>query len=149
MGAVTTVRTVSAAWTKLTARAWAVLLHSGAEHLDVDSGRAWYRGAWLAYVRPVAVSKPPLRGLKKDPDEEIQRALWNGLPIVGFAPDEALLPDDLVQAADRQLLMPRPSSADVEAVVERLCEHTPTDRLTDEEAAALTPRLVRLACRMG
>ncbi len=145
---VTTVRTACAAWTELTARAWAVLLHNGAEHIDIDSGRAWHRGARLAFVRPVSMPKSSSRGVKKDADADIQRALWNGLPIIGFAPDEAFLPEDLVQAADRHIVMPKPSSVDVAALAGRLCENEPSVQLTDEEAATLSPRLVRLARRL-
>ena len=150
-GALTTVRTSSADWTAMTARAWGMLVHGGAEHLDGDSGQGWHREVWLAFVRPEASSaKSSSRIVKKGADDDIQRALWEGMPVVGFAPEEAFLPDDLLQTADRHVVMPTPSAADIAALARRMCgEHEPGVQLTDEEAAALSPRLVRLARRLG
>jgi len=61
---------------------------------------------------------------------------------------ETLLPPDLVQAADYRFNLQAPIPEDIDKAVRRLTGMAPKERLTEVEAAALTPRLLRLARRL-
>jgi SpoVK/Ycf46/Vps4 family AAA+-type ATPase len=82
-------------------------------------------------------------------NEEFAKAISEGRHCAGFTADLAWLPADLVQAADYTLELPRLTGADAAALARSLCGGNPRSRLSDDQAAALTPRLLRLARRPG
>jgi cell division protease FtsH len=79
--------------------------------------------------------------------EDVAMAVSKGIHVGAFTADTAWLPPDLVAAADIHLTLPRLSGADVAAVAKALCGETPTVVVSDEMAAVVSPRLLRLACR--
>ena len=149
-GSVAVVRTPSADWTEVAGEAWAVLAHGGVQG-RVEGGGDWIdrSAAWTSFIRPDAASRHTRNGIDTG-EELLAKAMWNAKPAAGFSPEpEALLPRDLVQGADFRLEMPFPDPEDVAAAALRLCGRMPGQDVTAAEAAALTPRLLRLARRPG
>ena len=81
--------------------------------------------------------------------EGVAVAVAAGQHCVGFSATLDWLPADLVQAADHTLTLPGLTGADVADVARELCGGVPHASLTDAQAGALTPRLLRLARRPG
>lgn len=146
--ALTVVRTPSADWTLSIAEAWGEMVQGGIQCADGDDTRHWvHEEEWVCFVRPDAASQPSSRVVKEQSEDAVARALSNDVPVVGFAPDDALLPRYLVYDADFHLSIGAPSPEDIAQAVGRLTGGAPTIPLVKQEAAAMTPRLVRLACR--
>ncbi len=143
-GSIAVVHTPDAEWTEAASEAWETLVREGTPAHGEDGH--WRRDStWIAFVRTgegTPRSKP-------DPDDRLlPKAMMEGRAVVGFSPDpDLLLPRDLVQAADIRIAMPPPTPDDAAAAARSRSGIAPQTRLTEAEAAALTPRLLRLACR--
>jgi len=87
----------------------------------------------------------------RDIAETFASAIARGRHCVGIASEETLtwLPPDLVSAADYRLTVPVLTPGNVSWVTRELCSALPSERLSYSQAAALTPRLLRLARRLG
>lgn len=82
-------------------------------------------------------------------DADFLEALYRGHCSIGFAANLALLPHDLAAAADHRLVLEVPSPDAISEAAERITGTPPASRLTKDEAACATPRLLRLARRPG
>ena len=146
--ALVVVQTPSAEWDKLVCRTWGKLLFKDEKPFRVGGDSWWDKSTWAA----ILASGDPL-----DPDwyrgeriaKAVGTALWKGVPLVGVSSKpETLLPPDLVQAADHRFNLQAPIPEDIDKAIRRLTGTAPKERLTESEAAALTPRLLRLARRL-
>lgn len=138
------VTTPSLAWTQLLSDAWDEMVRAAASSgAKVENGAWWRRGCWFKSVR----HSNRMRRVDTD-DAEVGTALAEGKLLVGFAHNANFLPRDLTDAADWYLVVTAPTPADIACGIP-----IPTSRgvtgigLTAEEAAAVTPRLLRLATR--
>ncbi|CAH2603446.1 Cell division protein FtsH [Rhodovastum atsumiense] len=100
------------------------------------------RAIWVA-------SEAPREYERRQAAEKFATSIAKGRHCAAFTADPAWLPNDLVQAADIRLTVPRLCPDDVSAIVTELCDETPTERLSEEQTVLLTPRLLRLARRPG
>jgi len=144
----TVVRTPSVEWTELVRGAWGTLLHGGVEPAFGDVESWWSATIWVAMV---AIDEPDEGTFSRAEraSKTVAKALWQGVPLVGFSPaPERQLPRDLVLAADRRVETSGPLPCDIEQAARRLTGGKPTVCLEEDEAAALTPRLLRLARRL-
>lgn len=71
-----------------------------------------------------------------------------GQHCIGITADSSWVPSDLVQAADHRLVVSVMTGDDVADLATHLCGQQPGETLTEDQAAALTPRLLRLARRL-
>ena len=132
-------------WVPVAREAWRDDVMGGA---DAASGRrmhGWAPEAWI-YWDPV---EAPNRHDLSESSRTFAEAVYQGHHCLGLAADPAWLPADLVQAADHRLTLPPLTAADVAALASILCGDQPTTTLSGAQAAALTPRLLRLARRPG
>ena len=93
---------------------------------------------------------PEARGRRGGPrreDDSFAEALGSGSHCIGIAHDVALLPPDLVQAADTTLVLEPLTPEDVVNIATMLGHGDAGPALTVDEAAAVTPRVLRLARR--
>jgi cell division protease FtsH len=130
-------------WVSVARDEWHAWIRSGERY--VDGGRADYRyGAnWMPFQ-----ANEQLRPREQaDIAEEFAKAVSNGRHCVGFAVDTTGLPSDLVQAADLRLAVPTLTSADIGIIAAELCGDDATEPLSEDQAALVTPRLLRLARR--
>ena len=131
-------------WNQLVRDAWASLSRLGDRMLE-----EWrdYRenDGWLAW----APEAEPSHAQHRVEAERFAKAVARGRHCIGFATDAVWLPDDLVNAADYRLTLSAVSVEDVTLLAGLLCGALPAEELTAEEAARLTPRLLRLARRIG
>jgi hypothetical protein len=97
----------------------------------------------MAFVRGEA---PDKHGRKHD-NEMLEETIWRTQRIVGFAADAGWLPQDLVKAADHQFTMPPLHPAAASELARRLTGTEPTLEITEAEAKAAGPRLLKLARR--
>ena len=144
-GAVCLVRVPATEWTQAAWDAWRVCARGGARSADGDTDRYWGDQDWVAW----APLKEPRKLEREDTAERFAEAVSEGRHCAGFAADPAWLPPDLVQAADHRLELPTLTGADVAALACSLCGGELKEGLTDDEAAALSPRLLQLARRPG
>ena len=132
-------------WTNLVGDVWSSLVRTS-DRTDDGSGRTqWNRNGWVIWT----ADEPQDRREQRPGDEKFARAVSTGRKCVGFAANFSWLPNDLVQAADYRLTVPRLTAGDVAAVALELCGDLPGECLSDEQVALLTPRLLRLARRPG
>jgi AAA+ superfamily predicted ATPase len=83
-------------------------------------------------------------------NEEVAHILSAGLTIVGFAPAERFLPDDLVRSADHRITVARPDwTAVADAITGMTGAAVPSERLPDELCRTLSEADLRLAERPG
>ena len=85
----------------------------------------------------------------EDAADTFARSVAAGRHCVGISLDPAWLPADLVHVADHRLLLPVLTGADVAVLAAEFCGEQVTAPMSDEEAAILTPRHLRLARRPG
>ncbi len=132
------------AWTTLVCREWGNQLFPGNA---VPGGwrDEWETEGWRAW----APNEAPSKTRQRDDAEGFAKAVAAGVHCAGFSTDLAWLPPDLVQAADLQLTMSHLSPGDVGQLAGLLCGAVPAGQLEPAEAARLTPRLLRLARRVG
>lgn len=143
-GTVCSVLVPAHAWTGIVREEWRVRARGGEGYDDMGAGRSWTKCRWAAWAPDDALG----RALRGD-NEAFSRAVWKGVHCLGVAADLSLLPVDLMQAADHRLTLPPLTGADLAAVARRLCGRKPACPFPDGEAAAATPRLLRLARRPG
>ena len=105
----------------------------------------WDTEGWRAW----APGDPPSKASEREESERFAKAVAAGLHCAGFSTDADWLPPDMVQAADLRLTLPHLSPDDVGLLAGLLCGAPPAGRLEPAEAARLTPRLLRLARRVG
>ncbi len=146
--ALVVVQTPSAAWDKLVCKAWGKLLFKNEKPFRADIDNWWGKSTWAAILAS-GDSLDPGSYRSDRTAKAVGTALWRGVPLVGVSSSpETLLPPDLVQAADHRLNLHAPIPEDVDKAVRRLTGTAPKERLTESEAAGLTPRLLRLARRL-
>ena len=132
-------------WTGLVRDEWRRLVRAGQRPEDGDRHRyasdpvTWF--AWTA-------DEPPRPHDLKAAAESFSKSLARGAHCAGFAADATWLPSDLALSADYRLTIPAPTAADAGLIARLLCGHEPGEILSDEQAAGLTPRLLRLARRL-
>lgn len=139
-------------WAEIVREEWRIRARGGERCNDRGGRRSWTdpqtsragSPGWAAWAPDDALD----RALRDD-DDAFSKAVWKGVHCLGVAADLSLLPVDLVQAADYRLILPLLTRADLAAVTRRLCGRKPACPLPDDEAAAATPRLLRLARRPG
>ena len=135
----------------------------GADWLD-PVRRAWRReisgekltrkaDAYSSFLSPIAktytfvAAEEPRKSERDRHNDFFAGAVGHGHSAVGFAPDAAWLPPDLVAAMDHEIVLGSPSPAMVSEAARRLTGHHSTFELTEEEAARATPRVLRLSVR--
>lgn len=146
-GSVAVVRTPNDEWTEIAVRAWTFVAHSGKTPKYEDSRWSERATDWIAFVRMENENNP--RAARSDHSgEDLADALWRGKAVCGFSPGpEELLPRDLLQAADFRLVMGLPKPRDVTEAAETCSGSVSGTELSVGEAAACSPRLLRLARR--
>jgi cell division protease FtsH len=143
-GAVTVVTVPEVAWAEIVRREWCTWARGGQSWDDASRTGEKTAGRWTAWV----AEKPGLQD-RPDPNEEVGRSILNGRHCVGFAADARWLPADLLTAADYQVVLPSLRERDVTRLVRDLFGKEPMLKLNEAQAALLTPRLLRLAWRLG
>ena len=147
--ALTVVRTPSAEWNKPLSKAWGNAMHDGQPAESPDRS-GWSKNAvWYAFVG--GSTERRIGRTQEDPgNDTVTEAIGQGVAVVGFSHDpDALLPSDLVLGADRRMEVNGPTPDDIAVAVRRLAGRATRARLKPEEAARLSPRLVRLGWRKG
>ncbi|TLU71892.1 AAA family ATPase [Lichenicoccus roseus] len=110
------------------------------------SERMWgERGSWVCWTP----EEPPGSSSKEAVNEAFSQAVSEGKHAAALVGDLCWLPPDVRQGADVFLTLMPLNSRDISFIARRLSGHEPTMALSDEEAAALTPRLLRWARRPG
>jgi ATP-dependent Zn protease len=144
-GAITIVMVPTGEWAKPAWRAWQSSISGREGTASAARFSGFYRDSpqTVAFVRGEAPSKHDRKG----DEETIAEVIWRGKCAVGFAPDVEWLASDLVAAADHRLTMNRLYAGAASELARRLTGSDPTVKLTEDEAAAATPRLLRLARR--
>ena len=107
-------------------------------------GSRWGDDSWMVW----APKELPRAASLGDAGEAFARAVAKGRHCAAFTSDLSWLPPDLVQAADHRLTLPWLRSADIGVVARALCGDDASETVSDEQAAALTPKLLRLARRL-
>ena len=144
-GAVCAVLVPSVVWIDVVRDEWQSYARRGDRYSDGVQGRVWREHRWVAWA-PVEAPRPTQRC---EGASTLADAIWRGLHCLGVAADLDWLPADLVQAADYRLVLPVLTGADLGLLARDLCGDEPSVPLSDEETAALTPRLLRLVRRPG
>lgn len=146
-GTMVTVSVPDASWTTLARDAWRTNARGGRRPIDGELAREWQTGDWYSW----SPEEPPKDYVIRAQPAIFAKAVADLRHCAGFARDLNWLPADLLLGADYQLSLPPLTSSDVSAIANEVCGANPETRtrLTDEEAAQLTPRLLRLARRVG
>ena len=129
-------------WTDVVRDAWKETVRRGERYEDGLQGRSWNEDRWLAWA-PVEQPSGPERQA-----HIFAMAVWRGSHVFALSSDPGWLPVDLVAAADHCLKLPALTGAEIDMLAGELspgCQAATA--FTDEEAAALTPRTLRLARR--
>lgn len=142
-GAVCLVVLPDVSWMKVVRDEWRAQARSGERYRNGDRDRYEEDSEWVAWTP----TEPPRAFDRNAAAEAFAALVSKGRHCVGLAADVDWLPPDLVQAADYRLTLPPLAAADVTRIANLLCGHEPTERLSSEQAARLTPRLLRLARR--
>jgi cell division protease FtsH len=138
-GCVTLVTLPDACWRDPVLDEWQLFGRHADWYQHGDRDRSYSRDpAWYVWVP----EDPPLAS------EVVAQAISRGQHILGIAADVAMLPADLVQSANVRLSLSFLTPSDFAVVVVELCGEESTRALLDEQAALLTPRLLRLARRL-
>ena len=132
------------AWTTLVCCEWGNQLFPG-NSLPGGWRDEWETEGWRAWA-PI---EAPSKTRQRDEAESFAKAVAAGVHCAGFSTDLAWLPPDLVQAADLRLTMSHLAPGDVGQLAGLLCGAVPARQLEPTEVARLTPRLLRLARRVG
>lgn len=140
----------SAVWLDGMPKVWGGAVFDGVEGGNADESRYWDVD-WFYFTRGGSTEKDRRASSGTEDDrrgnDAVARALWEKLPLVGFSHDLTILPPDLLQAADLTLTLGDPEPDDVAYAAEAMTGERASDGLTADEAARLTPRLLRLAVR--
>lgn len=131
-------------WTEIVRETWKDFARRGERYEDGPQGRQWADERWSAW----APTEQPTKIQRQEPT--FVKAVWRGRHVLGVSSDLEWLPGDLVAAADCRLSLPPLNGSDVAGLASELCPGTPVSvRVSDAEAVALTPRVLRLARRLG
>ncbi len=136
------VQAPSPVWTEALAEAWSAMIDSATASPRSKGSEWWRRGQWVSFIRMEAPS-----GRADPANEGVAKALAKHRLLVGFAHDPALLPQDLTDAADWHVSVLAPSAEEVMKGAPDCEPEFGYVALTDEEAAGMTPRMLRLAVR--
>ena len=137
------VTTPNSSWTTVLSEAWEEMVRTaGSPGNGVEDHAWWRRGTWVNFARAF-----DLKGRMDNGDAAVGTALAERRLLVGFAHDTGLLPRDLTDAADWHLVVAAPTPEDVRCGVPAPRGRAADIGLTPEDAAAVTPRLLRLATR--
>lgn len=142
-GAVILVVLPDVAWATTVREEWNAWLRARDGWKDGGHGYRWHDHQWLAWCP----TEQPSSTLMRDSSDMFQRAIGAARHCVGFAADPGWLPADLVHAADHRLELRPLSGADFARFAVDLFGVEFSECLSDEFAARLTPRLLRLARR--
>ena len=143
-GCIVLVVVPSLEWVEVVRDEWKALARDGESFRDGMHDGRWTQGRWTVW----APSEAPFARSLSSADAAFARAVATGHHCVGFAFDLAWLPQDLVKSADHRVTLPPLGGKDIGNVVAELGGGAATAAMSDEEAAALTPRLLRLARRL-
>lgn len=125
--------------------AWGALARESQPGIDAGTRFHWKRKGWVAWCP----AESPKRSHEGPMAEEFATAIYQGRHCFGLSADLTWLPGDLVQIADFRMVLPALSGADIAAITGELCSEPPSVSISDDEASALTPRLLRLGRRLG
>ena len=143
-GSVALIIVLSPVWVEITCGAWRHWRRGGELWIDGMQGRHWEKSNWAVWLQD---EKFPPFNLNAASDA-FGLCVSRGQHCVGIANDPSCLPPDLVHAADHRLTLPTLTGKDVAILADHLCGEQPNETLPDDHAAALTPRLLRLARRL-
>ena len=124
---------------------WAALARDNQHGFEGEISLHWTRKGWAAW----SPTEKPKRFNEGSTAEAFATAIYQGRHCFGVTADLTWLPADLVQMADVRITLPALTSVDVATLARELCGEPPSTSITDDEASALTPRLLRLARRLG
>lgn len=135
-------------WTEPAVHAWKAQVHGDARYADGDRSQDYYGGTkWMAFIRPQEEAWAK-RDSQDRGNKALAKAMWQAIAVAGFSPDpKALLPGDLVLAADHRLELTGPLPEDIAVAATRMAGSAPTVGVSKRAAAASTPYLLRLARR--
>ena len=144
-GTVALVIVPSLVWAEVACKAWRHWRRGGEPWIDGTQDRYWDKSSWAVWLQSAQT---------RHPDQTLASLAFGmcisrGQHCLGIAADLSWLPGDLVQAADHRLTLPAMTVDDVANLAAYLCGGRPTETLDEDQAAALTPRLLRLARRLG
>lgn len=143
-GTVALVTVPSLIWAEVACKAWRHWRRGGEPWIDGTQDRHWEKSSWAIWLQN-AQTRHPDQTLAS---EAFGMCISRGQHCLGIAADVSWLPADLVQAADHRLALPSMMVGDVANLAAYLCGARPRETLTEDQAAALTPRLLRLARRL-
>ena len=144
-GAVTVVAVPSAEWVRSVRDAWIETVCGGEPVSTFGRDRNDPRGPSGTLV--MDCDKAPNAFDREQSAEAVSEAAWRGRRMVGIAPELEWLPPDLVAMADDVLRLDVPRPGALRDLVLQLTGVEPSFELSDAEAAAIGPRMLRLACR--
>jgi hypothetical protein len=147
-GAVCLVRVPSAEWVGVVRDVWRDWARGGERWTDgAARGYSALDELWDAW----APREEPRRHDRDTSAEVLSQSIAAGRHCAGIAAEADWPPTDLVRAADHRLSVAALTGADVAELARRMCGGAGTSEAPpdDGEAAALTPRLLRLARRPG
>jgi cell division protease FtsH len=146
-GIAVVVKTPGPEWTPAARKAWEALLSPEYYAFEIEPPSDWPESQ-RSTVFVVRSEKLGSRVSYRD-DTEFADLCWRGVSMIGIAPELAFLPSDLVEAADVRLELEAPTPDALIEIMHRVTGSVPSEALTDVEATAVTPRLLRLAVRPG
>ena len=145
-GAIVVVRVPDVAWVEPARLAWA--REVSYDLTQQVAARSGFRGTVINTFAISATEQPS----KYDMDRHSERfadVVSRGRTVIGFTPDLAWLPPDLVSAMDDGIVLGPPTPLALSETARRLTGSDATFDMSLEEAAHATPRLLRLAVRPG
>ena len=144
-GAVICVKVPGAEWSDPVRRAW---------RRDISGERLTYKASNFADLTGGSArtytfcpDEEPRKTERDRHNDLFANVVGHGYAAVGFAHDIAWLPPDLVAAMDREIVLGVPTPSELSETACRLTDEPATFDLTEEEAARVTPRLLRLSVR--
>ncbi len=143
-GAVCVIIVPSNDWVVVVRDEWRSGMRSGERFQDGTRDGWWHVGDWLAWMP----EDEPRALTVRDSAEAFAKAVANGLHCAGFAANENWLPADVVYSADHRLTLSALTPDCLGAITLEFFGKAAFQTLTNNEAAALTPRLLRLARRL-
>lgn len=143
-GLVIIILVISDAWTQIALEEWQTRIRHGEAFRNGFQERLYSSGCWSAWP---AVDPSRSRSVGDAATEAFARAVMNGDHCAAFTPDLSWLPTDIGNCVDQHLRLPQLTGADVIAVSQQISDTTASGTFADDEAAAITPRLLRLARR--
>ncbi|MGD0103433.1 MAG: AAA family ATPase [Rhodopila sp.] len=142
-GVVVMIKVTDDAWLKPTHAVWREAARGDTQSEDGYRVRHWTDSDWFSWIPTEA----PRAIALTEAAETFAQALASGSHCLAVTGDERWIPSDLVMSADHSLSLPQLVGADVQALSNAMCGNEATIRLSDREASALSPRLLRLARR--